>query len=50
MPGLAVRSELIPPLQNLVRQALYYNFEYYQGLGKGAFKNDAEILRFHVSE
>ncbi|KAF9883352.1 hypothetical protein FE257_003568 [Aspergillus nanangensis] len=34
---------------NLLRQALYYNHDYYQDLGEGAFKNDDYILRRHVS-
>jgi hypothetical protein len=35
-------------LQNLLRQALYYNFDYYHALGNGAFKNDDHILQLHV--
>jgi len=42
-------SELTSMYQNLLRQALYYNFDYYHTLGQGAFKNDDTILRFHVS-
>jgi hypothetical protein len=34
--------------QNLVRQALYYNYHYYQDKGEGAFKNTDYILRKHV--
>ncbi|KEF63821.1 uncharacterized protein A1O9_01799 [Exophiala aquamarina CBS 119918] len=34
---------------NLLRQALWYNFDYYHALGKGAFKNDDRILQLHVS-
>ncbi|KAK0114334.1 hypothetical protein ONS95_013826 [Cadophora gregata] len=34
---------------NLLRQALYFNFDYYHKLGKGAFSNKDEILRFHVT-
>ncbi|KAL2836748.1 hypothetical protein BJX68DRAFT_259815 [Aspergillus pseudodeflectus] len=34
---------------NLLRQSLYYNYEYYHGQGKGAFKNDDFIVRKHVS-
>jgi hypothetical protein len=34
---------------NLLRQSLYYNYAYYQALGKGAFSNPPPILRFHVS-
>ncbi|CAG8978654.1 hypothetical protein HYALB_00011750 [Hymenoscyphus albidus] len=29
--------------------SLYYNYEYYQELGEGAFKNEEPILRLHVS-
>ena len=35
---------------NLLRQALYFNFDYYHDLGEGAFSNKDEILRFHVSK
>ncbi|KIW09900.1 hypothetical protein PV08_11676 [Exophiala spinifera] len=34
---------------NLLRQALYYNFDYYHALKQGAFKNDDNILKKHVS-
>lgn len=34
---------------NLLRQALYYNFDYYHDKGEGAFKNDDRILMVHVS-
>ncbi|KAI1003967.1 hypothetical protein K3495_g4243 [Podosphaera aphanis] len=34
---------------NLVRQALFFNVEYYRGQGKGAFLNDEYIVRHHVS-
>jgi hypothetical protein len=33
---------------NLVRQSLYYNYDYYHEKGEGAFKNDDNIVRFHV--
>ena len=33
---------------NLLRQALYYNYDYYKALGKGAFKNEGDVLRLHV--
>lgn len=33
---------------NLVRQSLYYNYDYYKALGKGAFINQERILRLHV--
>lgn len=35
---------------NLVRQALWYNFDYYRALGQGAFKNEEMIVRLHVCE
>jgi hypothetical protein len=35
---------------NLVRQSIYYNYEYYHARGQGAFKNNDEILHFHVCE
>ncbi|KAH8821828.1 hypothetical protein F5884DRAFT_769163 [Xylogone sp. PMI_703] len=34
---------------NLLRKSLYYNYDYYHNLGKGAFKNSDDIVRFHVS-
>jgi len=34
---------------NLVRKSLYYNYDYYHALGKGAFKNEDRIVRLHVS-
>lgn len=34
---------------NLVRQALYYNIDYYRSAGKGAFVNNDHIVRLHVS-
>ncbi|KAH8598700.1 hypothetical protein B0O99DRAFT_505716 [Bisporella sp. PMI_857] len=34
---------------NLVRQALYYNYDYYHSRGQGAFTNDDNIVRHHVS-
>jgi len=34
---------------NLLRQSLYFNFDYYHSLGEGAFINSDEILRFHVT-
>ncbi|KAL2784373.1 hypothetical protein BJX66DRAFT_88740 [Aspergillus keveii] len=34
---------------NLLRQSLYYNYEYYHAQGKGAFKNDNFVVRKHVS-
>jgi len=35
-------------MQNLLRQSLYYNFDYYHERGEGAFQNPDDILRFHV--
>jgi hypothetical protein len=34
---------------NLLRQGLWFNFEYYHSLAQGAFINSDDILRFHVS-
>ncbi|KAJ8060844.1 hypothetical protein OCU04_009928 [Sclerotinia nivalis] len=34
---------------NLLRQGLWYNFDYYQKKGEGAFKNDSPKLKLHVS-
>ena len=36
-------------MQNLVRQALYYNFDHYHAEGKGAFKNADHVLKAHIS-
>ncbi|KAK5139989.1 hypothetical protein LTR04_003219 [Oleoguttula sp. CCFEE 6159] len=33
---------------NLLRQSLYYNFDYYHKRGEGAFVNNDAILRLHV--
>ncbi|KAL4734936.1 hypothetical protein BDV11DRAFT_212378 [Aspergillus similis] len=45
------RSERPPTLtaQNLLRQSLYYNYDYYRTKGDGAFRNDDFIVRKHVS-
>lgn len=34
---------------NLLRQGLWYNYEYYHDLGQGAFKNEEFIVKYHVS-
>jgi hypothetical protein len=34
---------------NLLRQGLWYNFDYYREAGQGAFKNEDYIVKFHVS-
>ncbi|KAB8301645.1 hypothetical protein EYC80_003483 [Monilinia laxa] len=34
---------------NLLRQGLWYNYNYYQEKGEGAFKNEVSILKLHVS-
>jgi hypothetical protein len=34
---------------NLLRQSLWYNFDYYHEAGQGAFKNEDYIVKFHVS-
>ncbi|CZR55823.1 uncharacterized protein PAC_05711 [Phialocephala subalpina] len=33
---------------NLLRQSLYFNFDYYKARGEGAFINSERILRLHV--
>lgn len=35
---------------NLLRQTLWFNYDYYHNLGQGAFLNEDHILRVHVSE
>ncbi|OCL09382.1 hypothetical protein AOQ84DRAFT_291351 [Glonium stellatum] len=34
---------------NLLRKALYYNFDHYHALGKGPFGNSDYVLRYHVT-
>jgi hypothetical protein len=34
---------------NLVRQSLYFNYDYYHSKGEGAFVNDDNIVRYHVT-
>ncbi|KAF7187165.1 hypothetical protein HII31_11546 [Pseudocercospora fuligena] len=34
---------------NLVRQALWYNIDYYRAKGEGAFKNEDHVVQKHVS-
>jgi hypothetical protein len=34
---------------NLLRQRLWYNYDYYHSLGEGAFKNEDYIVKFHMS-
>lgn len=34
---------------NLLRQTLYYNYDYYKKQGKGAFKNDEHVVKAHVT-
>ncbi|KAJ5281326.1 hypothetical protein N7478_006698 [Penicillium angulare] len=34
--------------QNLLRQSLYYNHDYYHSQGGGTFSNNDQILRYHV--
>lgn len=31
-----------------MRQALYYNYDYYHARGEGAFTNEDNIVRYHV--
>jgi hypothetical protein len=35
---------------NLLRQGLYFNYDYYSTKGTGAFSNAPNILRVHVSK
>lgn len=37
-------------IKNLLRQTLHWNYDYYHGLGQGAFKNDDFIVRRHTSK
>lgn len=37
-------------MQNLVRQALYFNYDRYKEMGHHAWKNEERILRLHVSK
>ncbi|TVY92514.1 hypothetical protein LAWI1_G003671 [Lachnellula willkommii] len=34
---------------NLLRQSLYFNYDYYKSKGEGAFTNDDNIVHFHVT-
>ncbi|KAF4618389.1 hypothetical protein G7Y89_g14912 [Cudoniella acicularis] len=34
---------------NLLRQTLYFNYDYYHKQGKGAFVNEDHIVRYHVT-
>lgn len=34
--------------QNLVRQGLYFNYDYYKEMGTGAFVNDDMIVEKHI--
>lgn len=48
---LGIRSSLINNnWQNLIRQSLFFNYEYYLKQGTGAFENEDHILRLHISE
>jgi hypothetical protein len=49
------RSRLSPCLaltliQNLLREALYFNYEYYLDKGEGAFRNSEIVVRYHVGK
>ncbi|KAK5113808.1 hypothetical protein LTR62_003192 [Meristemomyces frigidus] len=48
--GFAVQAEGFHHLHclNLLRQATWFNYEYYQELGDGPFSNEEPILRKHV--
>lgn len=39
----------IVAIQNLLRQSLYFNIDYYRSKGTGAFVNDDHIVQKHVS-
>lgn len=43
-----VWSRRLTYLQNLVRQGLYYNYDYYKKLGTGAFVNEDMIVEKHI--
>ena len=49
-PTLAVRIDALfdDCGQNLVRQSLFYNYDYYHSKGEGAFQNNDYILQKHV--
>lgn len=34
---------------NLLRQSLYFNYDYYHEKGEGAFKNEDNIVKYHVT-
>ncbi|TVY52938.1 Oxidase ustYa [Lachnellula cervina] len=34
---------------NLLRQSLYFNYDYYKSKGEGAFTNDDSIVHYHVT-
>jgi hypothetical protein len=34
---------------NLLRQALWYNFEYYNATGEGSFNNKPDMVELHIS-
>lgn len=50
------RSRSFPPcleltlIQNLLREALYFNYEYYLDKGEGAFRNSEIVVRYHVGK
>lgn len=37
-------------MQNLLRKALYFNYEYYRDKGESAFQNSEIVVRYHVSK
>lgn len=43
-----VWSRRLTDPQNLVRQGLYYNYDYYKKLGTGAFVNEDMIVEKHI--
>jgi len=44
------QSRITDQIQNLLRQALYFNFDYYNAKGEGAFMNKPHIVQKHVSK
>ena len=50
--GFVVEAEGLHHLHclNLVRQAVWFNYDYYKAQGGGPFKNEDNILRKHVGE
>jgi hypothetical protein len=47
--GRGAGRKMLTSGQNLLRQALYFNVDYYRKQGQGAFVNDEFILHTHIS-